>query len=98
MQDNDQRRMQLVWASVYLSAVTLIGATLIVVFNGGSPTEVAAGASFIAGTLAMVFNTVLLLTSDSSARLLNFAKRMIWFAFLCLTAGGVLGCFALANG
>lgn len=98
MQDNDRRRMQLVWASVYMSTVTVIGAALVVVFSGGSPIEVAAGASFIAGTLAMVFNTVLLLTGESGARLLGFAKGMIWFAFLCLTAGGVLGCFALAYG
>ena len=97
MEDEHRQKMNLVWAGLFLSSISMFGTGVVVAFAQGAVFEIASGVAFILAVLVIVFNTTWLLTTPgASPSRMRRGKTLVWLSFTLIAVGGALGCIALA--
>jgi hypothetical protein len=98
MSDPSASKRDLVWAAVFLSAISTVGLTLLLTFGGYSSLDNVTAVLLIAGWTLSVFAVVLLLTVPGQAAGLLVAGRVLaWLIFATLGLASVFGVLSIVG-
>ncbi len=98
MDEDRVQKINLVWASVYVSIVCTVALVLLFSFAGGSGLDVVIAIDLVVGWITSVLSVVLLLTLPGESRaLLVLGRLLVWAACLTLVIAAGLGVLSIAG-
>ena len=92
MEEARREKIDLVWASVFMSFVATVAIILVLSFSPGTDLDKATAIDLIVGWTSSVLCAVMMLAIPGSSKALLLAGRvLVWLTFASIAVAGVLG-------